>query len=435
LNYKQALAFLSARGNEVQAIHLGLHRIRAVMRALGDPHRAPATLHVAGTNGKGSVAAMAESILRQAGLRTGLYTSPHLAEVRERIRISGRKVGPARFASLMTDVGRVEARLLARGALDVPLTFFELVTACAFLAFAEAGVEAAVVEVGLGGRLDATNIVRPRVCAITTISYDHQSLLGDSLAEIAREKAGIVKRAVPVVTSCRARPALRVLRARARALGAPLLEIDRSCRTRLRGERDGRYRFDLETPARAYRGLRPALRGEHQVRNAAVAIAAVERFDAACARPAVVRRGLALAAWPGRIDEYRARRRTLVDGAHNPEAVEALRRYLEHRRVAEIHLVFGAMRDKEIGKMGALLFPLARTIHLAPLAGPRAATATEIAARTPRFADRIRLHTSARAALEAAWRACPRRGMVVVTGSLYLAGALLKVVRNETSRA
>ena len=154
-------------------------------------------------------------------------------------------------------LGYVATKQRATAFAMITLGIDELVTACAFLAFAEAGVEAAVVEVGLGGRLDATNIVRPRVCAITTISYDHQSLLGDSLAEIAREKAGIVKRAVPVVTSCRARRALRVLRARARALGAPLLEIDRSCRTRLRGEKDGRYRFDLETPARAYRGLRP----------------------------------------------------------------------------------------------------------------------------------------------------------------------------------
>jgi dihydrofolate synthase/folylpolyglutamate synthase len=431
LDYRQARRFLDSRGNEVQALHLGLHRIRALMRALGDPHLSYRVLHVAGTNGKGSVSALAESILRSGGLRTGLYTSPHLEDLRERIVVSGRRIGPRRFAALMTRVRRAESRLLARGELDRPLTFFELVTACGFLAFAQSHVEVAVVEVGLGGRLDATNIVRPAACAITTVALDHQAWLGSSLAEIAAEKAGIIKPGIPVVTGCRRGPPLTTVRKRAKEVGAPVVEIDRDCHIRVLSERQGRFRFDLETPSQSYRALVPALRGEHQVRNAAVAVAAVEALGPSPVRNAAVRSGLARARWPGRLDEYAARRRTLLDGAHNVEAAQLLRRYLEMRRAVELHLVFAAMGDKDIGGIARILFPLARTVHVAPLPEPRAATPQAIASAATRFAARLIIHRSPRAALDAAWRACSRRGLVVVTGSLYLIGALLPMVRKE----
>ncbi len=429
LSGRGPLTLLARRGNEVQGIHLGLHRTLAVMGSLGNPHREYAVLHIAGTNGKGSVAAMSEAIFRDAGRRTGLYTSPHLVRVEERIRVGGHEIAPRRFAALISQIRDVEASLLRRKKIDRPLTYFEFVTCCAFLFFALEKVDVAVVEVGLGGTLDATNVVHPRACVITGISYDHRNLLGNTLAEIAGEKAGILKPGVPAMTACRAPSALRVIRAVARQKGVPLIEIDRDCTIRIRGERKGRYTFDLETPRRSYRGLRLALAGEHQVRNAALAVCAAEAIDSLPVRARDVREGLASTRWPGRLDEYRACRRTLLEGAHNPEGAQLLRAFLESRPESEIHLVFGALRDKDIRKMGNALFPLAGSIQLAPLNNARSADPKEVLAMFRRFAGKTRVHASSKEALKAAWQACSPKGLVVVTGSLYLLGELLPTVR------
>src|SRR5262245_41636946 len=398
------------------------------MRELGNPHEEYAVLHIAGTNGKGSVAAMAESILRHTGWRSGLFTSPHLRQIEERIRVNGRKISPRAFARQASRVRSKEEALLREHRIDHRLTFFELVTACAFLHFSETRVQVAVTEVGLGGRLDATNIVSPRACVVTEISYDHQDLLGKTLAETAREKAGIVKTGVPVVTGCTQPDAIRVLREQADHVGAPILEIDRQCAIRITGKRHGHYSMDFETPRSIYRNLRLSLAGRFQVRNAALAIAAVEALTDRPASRQAVRRGLATTRWPGRLDEYRSRRRTLLDGAHNPEAVQLLRDHLEQENLDPVYLVFGAMSDKTLSRMGKLLFPVARSIHLARIANSRSAEPHVIAALHSRYRSRIHLHANPRSALEAAWKECPRDGIVVVTGSLYLVGEVLPLV-------
>ncbi len=431
MNYQQALELLNRRGNEVQGINLGLHRIIAVMQALGNPQNGFPALHIAGTNGKGSVAALAESILRTSGLKTGLYTSPHLVRIEERIRINGRDIAPLRFAATVAEIDQSERSLLRRGRLDRPLTFFEFVTACAFLHFAAQKVDVAVVEVGLGGALDATNIILPGASVITGISYDHQNILGNTLEEIAREKAGIIKPGVPVISGCRVPAARSVIRRRARACKAPLIELDRDLRIRISGRRFGRYTFDLQTPLRLYRNIRPSLAGEHQVRNAALAVAAAETMLRDRPNARSVHYALGHARWPGRLDEYRTRRRTLLDGAHNPESAQVLRAFLRTQRRKEIHLVFGALRDKDIRRMGASLFPLARVIHLAPLDNARSASPEAVAALHERYRCRMRAHANSRAALRAAWKTCPRDGLVVVAGSLYLIGELLPVVRRS----
>ena len=433
MNYGQILNLLSRRGNEVRGIHLGLHRIATITEALGSPHKGFAVLHVAGTNGKGSVAAMSESILRAAGWKTGLYTSPHLERLEERIRVSGREVTARRFASLATQVYEKEEELRARRQLDIPLTYFEFLTACAFLHFVGEQVDVAVIEVGLGGRLDATNIVSPQACIITGISFDHQDLLGSTLAEIAAEKAGIIKAGVPVISGCRAREAKRVIRAHASLLAAPLVEIDRDCRIHVVDERGAAVTIDLETPERSYRHLPLPLAGLHQAWNAAMAVAGVEALEAFPVSVAGVRRGIARTRWPGRLDEYHARRRTLLEGAHNEEGARALRNHVMRCENCEIHLVFGALYDKDVRKMGGLLFPLARSIHLTPVANSRSADPAAIAAAQPRFRARMRSHPNARAALRAAWDECPDDGLVVVTGSLYLVGELLPLIRSQGS--
>ena len=433
MHYKETLKFLALRGNEVSTINLGLHRMAAMMKALGSPQNRYPSIHIAGTNGKGSVAAMCESILRHAGMVTGLYTSPHLVRVEERMRTSGRPISPGRFARVATRIRGVEAKLLKKGLLDRLLTTFEFLTCCAFLHFAEEKVDVAVIEVGLGGKLDATNVVSPQVSVITGIALDHQYLLGNTLAKIAEEKAGIIKKRTPAVSACSAPSPRRVIRKHARAMNAPLTEIFKDCKTRIIGERQGRYNFDLKTPAWEYRSLRLSLAGEHQVRNATLAVLAIEALKSFPIKVRNIRRGLAHTRWAGRLDEYRGRRRTLLDGAHNPEGAGLLRDFLVRRKEKEVHLVFGAVRDKDIRKIGAAVFPIATSIHLTPLKNTRSATPAEVAAMLKSFRPKMRIHRNMREALYSAWEDCSRSGLVVVTGSLYLVGELLPIVSRQLS--
>ena len=434
MNYRETLKFLALRGNEVQTMHLGLHRTEAMMRALQDPQNRYPSIHIAGTNGKGSVAAMCESILRHAGWGTGLYTSPHLVRVEERIRINGRQISPAAFGCLATRIADSEAGLLEKGTLDRQLTTFEFLTCCAFLYFAERKVDIAVFEVGLGGKLDSTNVITPQVSVITGIALDHQYLLGNTLAKIAGEKAGIIKEKVPAISGCCDPAPRRVIRRRAREVHAPLMEAFESCSIRITGLRHGRYSFDLKTPSREYRNLKLSLSGEFQVRNASLAVLAMEALSSFQIKVRDIRRGLANTDWAGRLDEYQARRRTLLDGAHNPEAAQLLRQFLIKKKEKEIHLVFGAVRDKDIKKVGAAVFPLATSIHLTPLVNTRSAAPEEVASMHSSFRSRMRIHRNMREALYSAWEECPPSGLVVVTGSLYLVGDLLPLVVRESRK-
>jgi dihydrofolate synthase/folylpolyglutamate synthase len=432
MNHKEALKFLALRGNEVQTMHLGLHRTIAVMKALGNPQNSYASVHIAGTNGKGSVASMCESILRQAGLTTGLYTSPHLVRVEERMRINGTRITPRAFAAVASRIRDTEAMLLKKRILDRLLTTFEFLTCCAFLYFADKKIDIAVIEVGLGGKLDSTNVITPNVTIITGIALDHQYLLGNTLTEIAGEKAGIIKKNVPVICGCCIPAPRRVIQKRAREVGAPLTETCDACAIRIKGNSRGRYFFDLKTPVRKYRNLRLSLSGEHQVRNASLAVMAIEALSAFPINVREIRRGLGRTCWAGRLDEYRSRRRTLLDGAHNPEGAQLLREFLDRRKEKEVHLVFGAVRDKDIRKIGAALFPVADSIHLTPLANTRSAAPADVASMHRSFFPIIRIHKNMKDALNAAWKECSPSGLVVVTGSLYLVGELLPMVRNNS---
>jgi len=435
MNYRETLEFLALRGNEVQTMHLGLHRTEAMVRALRDPQNRYPSIHIAGTNGKGSVAAMCESILRHAGLVTGLYTSPHLVRVEERIRTNGRQISPAAFAGLASRIAETEAGLLEEGVLDRRLTTFEFLTCCAFLYFAERKVDIAVFEVGLGGKLDATNVITPQVSVITGIALDHQYLLGNTLTKIAGEKAGIIKESVPAISGCCDAAPRRVIRSRAREVHAPLTEACESCKIRITNSRHGCYSFDLKTPSREYRNLKLSLSGEFQVRNASLAVLATEALTSFHINAGDIRRGLANTDWAGRLDEYKARRRTLLDGAHNPDAAHWLRDYLVRKKEKEIHLVFGAVRDKDIKKVGAAVFPLAASIHLTPLTNTRSANPADIASMHRHFRPRMRIHSNMREALYAAWNECSPSGLVVVTGSLYLVGDLLPLVIRESRKS
>jgi dihydrofolate synthase/folylpolyglutamate synthase len=347
MNYPDSVQFLYALGNEIKTAKLGLDRIERVLEELGRPQDRLHIVHVAGTNGKGSTCAMIESGLRAAGYRTGLFTSPHLAEPTERIQINGSPISAERFTAAFKRVHAAVERVL-----DMHTTYFETVTAMALLVFAEERVERVVLEVGLGGRLDATNVVMPELCVITPIDYDHEQYLGRSLEAIAGEKAGILKSGVPAIFAPQRPEARRVLDARACELAIEVVpaltpedvELDaRSSRFHVAG-------LSIDCP----------LAGEHQVQNAATTVTALRTLGI---RSCHIERGIASARWPGRLEHVRSNPDVILDGAHNPAGARALAAYIDRFYSKHgVRLIFGAMRDKAIDEISGVLFPRARQV-------------------------------------------------------------------------
>jgi len=423
VNYPDSVHFLYSLGNEIKTAKLGLDRVELLLDALGRPQERTRFVHVAGTNGKGSTCAMIEAALRASGRHTGLFTSPHLAEPTERIRIDGAPVSAAAFAAYFDRVHAAVEHLVAAGALEAHTTYFETVTAMAFVAFAEARCETAVLEVGLGGRLDATNVVQPVLCVITPVDFDHEAWLGRSLEAIAGEKAGILKSGVPAVIARQRAEAAGVIRQRAIEVGAPLTHLEdwtiealeltaRGSRFRLRGERE----FTIECP----------LAGEHQVENAATAAVALTRLS--LATPAI-EGGIAAARWPGRLERVSEHPEIVLDGAHNPAGARALAAYIDRFYAnRNVTLIFGAMRDKALDEIGGILFPRARRLIFTAPNQPRAAAPDAIL----RLVDRpdARAAATLAAALALVRDAAPD-DVVFITGSLFLvaeARALLPVI-------
>ena len=423
-------------------IKLGLENITALCLALGNPQTSFLSIHVAGTNGKGSVSAMLAEIMRGHGLKTGLYTSPHLVRVEERIRIDGRPIGEKRFLELLARLRNVIDDLMAGGKLVYHPTYFEVLTVLAFLEFAERQVDVAVLEVGLGGRFDATNVVRPLVSVITTIAKDHQQHLGSTLRQIAFEKAGIIKPAVPVVSGVIGGEARREIRRIARERRALLVEAfgpGRSLETR---KTDGGYRFAYAGKAGRY-AFAPGLAGRHQGANAAVAIAATEALSTYW-RPfekAKVLRGIGKARWEGRLETVRRRPLVILDGAHNVEGVTALARHVREVIGRRVVLVFGAMKDKDLRAMTRILFPIASTIVLTRVPYKRSADPQDLLAVAPPFKGLVLLEPDTRKAVQLALReskegtwtssTCPRPERapvpVVIAGSLFLIGEVKRL--------
>jgi dihydrofolate synthase / folylpolyglutamate synthase len=407
VNYPDSVHFLYALGNEIKTAKLGLDRIRLVLDALGRPQDSRRFVHVAGTNGKGSVCAMIESALRAGGQRTGLFTSPHLAEPTERIRIDGRPIGSGDFAEAFNRVHTASEELLAAGAIDLHPTYFETVTAMAMLVFAERKTDRVVLEVGLGGRLDATNVVSPELCVITPIDFDHEMYLGRSIEAIAGEKAGILKPGVPAVFARQRPEAEAVLSARA-------TDVARTSDWRVRDleltARESRFRLE---PVRL--NLVCPLAGEHQVENAVTAARALDRLGVP---PAVIEQGIAAAQWPGRLERVSERPEIIVDGAHNPAGARALAAYITRFYAGRrVRLIFGAMRDKAVAEIGGILFPLAAEVIVT---APRQSRALSPEAMRD-IVDSIQLRVAPdlEAALESVGDAAPE-DVVFITGSLFL---------------
>ena len=396
-------------GLEQFGIKFGLENISAIVARLGHPERAYKTVHVAGTNGKGSVTAMIDAALRAGGHHSARYTSPHLSDVSERFAIDGRPVERDALASAAADVRDAIESLRADETLEVQPTFFEATTAVAFELFRRARVEIAVLEVGLGGRLDATNVVTPLVTAITSIAFDHQLYLGNTLAEIAREKAGIIKPGVTVVVGPLDAEAAAVIEAVAAQRGADL----------------------VRTTAADVDGFAVGLAGAHQRANAAVALSVLKLLDAGgiATQQQAIAAGLAQPQWPGRLETRTLTdgRALLLDAAHNPAGAAALASYLQSGFSSRPPLVFAAMRDKAVAEMFAALLPTVGSLVVTRASNARSAEPAVLAALARAAAPDlpIAIEPVVADALATAWRSAPR---IVVAGSIFLLGDVLKLV-------
>jgi dihydrofolate synthase / folylpolyglutamate synthase len=394
-------------------IRLGLERVREALVSLKNPQDNYPALHVAGTNGKGSTCAFAASCLRAQGYRVGLYTSPHRERVNERIQLNGEPIRDGVFGEAILEVRE-------RVPKDLDLTYFEFGTLVALHHFAQERVDIAVLETGLGGRLDATNAAKPAVTAITPVSFDHMEYLGHTLAAIAGEKAGILKSRVPAVIGRQEPDALAVIEKVAHDVGAPLKLIGRD--------------FDLEPEGQGkwtYRGMRtrvpnlwPGLRGPHQVQNAAVALACLELLEDAglAISRENARAGLAGTEWPGRLEELGG---VLLDGAHNPDGVAALVKALEAVYPGRpVHLVFGVVADKDHRLMLRTLFPRCAAVYLTPVPSPRTLDPSKLVDEARKLCASVQVFGGPAEALAAARAAAPKDALVVGAGSLFLIGAL-----------
>ena len=419
-------------GLEQIGIKFGLDNITGIVAALGHPERSFASVHVAGTNGKGSVTAIVDTALRAAGHRSARYTSPHLIDLTERFVIDGQPVQRAALAAVVADVRTAIDQLRDGGGLDAHPTFFEVTTAAAFELFRRAAVEIAVFEVGLGGRLDATNVIHPLVTAITSIGLDHQQYLGQTLREIAVEKAGILKPGVPVIVGKMPAEAFAAIASIARDRGCPIVRAwDGVTMDDLRPAPDARRRMRLRTPAHDYGELELGLRGPHQVDNAVVAVRLLDALDARriAVPPAAIAEGLTQVRWPGRLDLRRLPdgREVLLDAAHNPDGAAALAAFLRTMDSGPSPLVFAAMRDKAIDRMLSELAQTVSAFVFTRASNPRSADPTQLADRARAIAPGlpVEVELSPARALTAAWRLAPR---IVVAGSIFLIGDVLKEI-------
>jgi dihydrofolate synthase/folylpolyglutamate synthase len=392
----------------------GLDNISALTTALGHPQERFRSVIIAGTNGKGSVTAMVERGLRAAGHRTGRYTSPHLLRLEERFAIDGADIGPEALRRAAATVRDAAESLTRQRLLDAPPTFFECTTAIAFVLFAEAGIEFAVLEVGLGGRLDATNVVTPMAVAITSIDLDHQAQLGSTIAAIAREKAGVIKRGIPVVCGPLAPEAEAVIREATNAAGAAYVNA-----------------LDAVDLAGILDGGELSLEGSHQRSNAAVAVALLRELDrlGAAIPPAALRAAITDVAWPGRLESFEYRgARVWVDAAHNPAGARALRAFLAEIGWTDCVLVFGAVEDKDIPGMLCELVPIASAVICTTAATPRAMAAATLADMARQQSSRVRVEVAA-APAQALARAAAIGPRIVVAGSIFLIGPLRAILR------
>lgn len=426
MQYQESVDYLFSLGNEVSTMKLGLETITRLLAALDNPQNNYLKVQVAGTNGKGSVCAFLDAICRSAGIKTGVFTSPHLISITERVRLDGVDIAEEDFARFATIVRVTSERLIDNGELGYTPTFFEQITAIALLAFADANVELAILETGLGGRLDATTAAKAEIAAITRIDYDHQDYLGSTLAEIAAEKAAIIRPGLQAVIGRQEPEALVAILERCRKTGVAPVVADAigSPALPLITLEAGQQKLEVQT-------FRLGLAGLHQAENAGIAasVAGVLSRTFLISKTDILT-GLTNARHPGRL-EYA--NRFLLDGAHNVGGTRALCAYLDEYELRPITLVFGAMKGKDVEDMAAMLFARADHIILTRPDNSRALTAEELAEATAEHADGKRpiLTANIYDAVDRALELTDENAIILVTGSLYLIGEAKRILKSQ----
>ena len=427
MNFEAAVDYLLSLGHETLAIKLGLRNTELLLSALDNPERTFDAVQIAGTNGKGSTATMLDSICRAAGTKTGLYTSPHLVSITERIKLSGAEITREEFAACATIVRDVSEQLVAGKQLEALPTFFEQVTAIALIAFRNAEIELAILETGLGGRLDSTTAAKARIVAITPVAMDHEEYLGPTLEAIAAEKAAIIRPGVSAVLATQPPEAFEVLLQRCEETGVVPIFEDSAHRIEDTTP-DGRFCVTFESSRGRYEKVWLGLRGEHQIDNAGVAIRLAELLR--ISKPAIVA-GLSTATHPGRLELISHKPAFLLDGAHNPAGCESLRKYLDEFAPRPLTLVFGAMRDKQLEQIGEILFPVADLLVLTAIDNPRSASMEMLGSVAERFATGTIVKTeSSIQALRIATEMTSPNGLICIAGSLYLIGEMRPSILN-----
>ena len=445
MNYESAVRFLLSLGRELaaptqaSAAKFDLENITVLAERLGRPDRVYPSAHIAGTNGKGSTAAFLEAILRDAGFRTGLNTSPHLERINERIRVNCDEITDEAFADILSRVQAITEELLAAGKLRAHPTYFECVTAMAFEYFAQERVEFGVFEVGLGGRLDSTNILTPVVSIITRIDFDHENFLGHSLREIAGEKAGIIKPAAPVIVAEQRPEAREVIQNRAKELLSPVIDASETFRIDRRLVATGHVRAQVTEIESGWSiELAPSLPGRFQLQNALNAVAAARLLQQKGFRISdeSIARGIAATVWPGRIEKVQSHPDVYLDGAHNPSAARELAHFVEESLTGKrILLLYGALRDKAVDEVAGLLFPLAAEVVLTAPATSRAISASQVEEIAAHYANKNITIADAGEAIDYALSKASPDDVIFITGSLYLVGQLRRYLKQKTQTA
>jgi dihydrofolate synthase/folylpolyglutamate synthase len=439
--YQQALDYLysfidyETMHQPRQAAHYDLRRMEELLSSLGNPHLKVRTVHIAGTKGKGSTAAMIASALAAAGYTTGLYTSPHLTDIRERFRINGRLITRAELADLVWRL-KPEVTAVNRRAVYGQLTTFELMTALGFCHFAAKGVDFQVVEVGLGGRLDATNVVSPEVGVITIISLDHTEVLGDSLAAVATEKAGIIKPGMTVVSAPQPPAAARVIEETCLKQGAGLIRVGTDVSWRRLSLDEGSQLLEIKGRCNRYR-LSLSLLGSFQQVNAATAVATLEALveKGFNISPEAVTKGLGSVSWPGRFQIIRHRPAIVLDGAHNPAAaaglVASLGDYFNRQATGQAILVFGASVDKDLAGIVTALSPYFSRAIVTRSRHPRAMAGAPVEAEFSRHGLEVEAAASVAEALKRALTVAGEEDVICVTGSLFVVGEAIEALGED----
>jgi dihydrofolate synthase/folylpolyglutamate synthase len=429
VNFDESVSYLYSLGNEVSAMKLGLGATEKLLRALGNPEKHYLKVQIAGTNGKGSTCAFFEAICLAAKIKTGSTTSPHLVSITERIRISGREISEKDFARHATIIRETSEKLVAESELETVPTFFEQVTAIALSAFCEAKIELAIIETGLGGRFDSTTAARAEIAAITPIDFDHQKILGESLAQIAAEKAAIIRADSKVVFAAQKKAAENVIRQRCANVGVTPQSADFPAR--IAGKNDGKFIVDFQTGKVEYKNVCLNLRGAHQIENAKVAILLAEIFQENFKITTEnIIKGLQTAKHSGRLEFYK---NILFDGAHNASGAKALKNYLDEFVAQPITLIFGAMKDKDLPEIAETLFPKADKLIFTTPDNSRSIQAKDLLEFLPKkiSSEKVFVTKTVAESLEKALEISVGENLICVTGSLYLVGEAREILKNQ----